>query len=195
MLERILYFLPSFLILGAITGIGLWFSALRRKLIKRLILLPGEDEQKKEILDNIIFAPALVELIFRGPLILTFSSVTGLAWSGIIMLALLSALLQYLLFSKASLERVKAELAELKEGWKKALICLADAAIFALGIVTGYLGILYQSIYVSVVIHSTWNLVFKLVLPAILYVVTIFLTYYLPDRVIDRAIARRSPKI
>ncbi len=186
MLEKLTYLLPAYLIYGAVSILGIWISRIRRKLIARSIILPGEFKVFDHLLTSLIFAPMGEELLFRGPLIIAFSSVTDNAWVGIVISALLFSIGHYLPFPVVS--NIEGTLympnSNLMEDFKGVIRILNSAFVFLLGIISGYFCIRYQSLHIGIAIHSLWNLAFEQVFPAIFYAIAIILAYYLTDRAV-----------
>lgn len=151
-----------------------------------------ENEWKVECLLGIptinIFAPILEELIFRTPLIILFSNINSSAWIGIFVSALAFASIHYfgnqiklfeVLAAKESgqiktdnslegiTETEKIQAQQMKIRRLSHVVCT-----FPLGILTGYYGIKYQSIWLSVGIHSAWNLLMPIFLLLLMILVS-----------------------
>jgi len=128
-----------------------------------------------------IWTPAVEELIFRAPLIIAFSTMSSFAWYGVLTSSCLFALVHWfgkkiwmpeILLARENgdykSDDLKAETERLrKEEGKEILVkrVLHVILTLPLGILAGYYGIKYQSVWVSVGIHSLWNLIIPMVLP------------------------------
>lgn len=137
-MERIYEFLPSIIMLICIAVVALFCSALVPRSRCYVSVIGDEEEQSQPelgIIHLVWAAPAVEELIFRAPLIIAWSAMSTNAWYGIFV--------STILFALAHLPMVK----------KRIMII----GVIPLGILTGYYGILYQSIWVSVGIHMLWN--------------------------------------
>ena len=187
-MERVMVFLPSVLVIATIGGITLLY-------IKWVIKRYGDNFKSVEWhqrnvwkvawtvgtpLTN-VYAPTLEELIFRAPIIIAFSSLSPFAWYGILASSVLFAFVHW--FGKKILmleiffaqekgesksDNVESEIERLhQESDKDILIKRIFHVVmtFLLGILTGYYGIKYQSVWLSVGIHSAWNLIMPAVLP------------------------------
>jgi membrane protease YdiL (CAAX protease family) len=189
--ERIYAFLPSILIIAAIAGATLLY-------LKWVIKSFGDNfksvewhkkNQWKVIwtvgtpLTN-VWAPAVEELIFRAPLIIAFSAMSSVAWYGVFASSGLFALSHW--FGKKiwmpeilsarengnhKTDDVVAEMNRLHaEEGKMIMVRKVLHIVFTLplGILAGYYGIKYQSVWVAFGIHSVWNLVMPAVLPILM---------------------------
>lgn len=190
-MERIYAFLPSVLIIAAIAGATLLYL---KWVIKRF----GDNFKSVEWLKKNqwkvvwtvgtpltnVWAPAVEELIFRAPLIIAFSAMSSVAWYGVFASSGLFALshwfgkkiwMQDILSAKengnhksddvvAEVDRIHTE-----EG-KMILVRKILHIVFTLplGILAGYYGIKYQSVWVAFGIHSVWNLIMPAVLPILM---------------------------
>jgi membrane protease YdiL (CAAX protease family) len=132
-----------------------------------------------------IFSPALEEIVFRAPLLFLFSVISGYAWLGIIISSILFALAHY---SEKTTEVFLRGIEFAEEVWTKepnnnAHINGSDRerrkklfrrgraiGSFGFGILVGYLGIKYQSLYLCAVIHAAWNLLTPFVLPLLVVI-------------------------
>lgn len=128
-----------------------------------------------------VWAPAVEELVFRAPLIIAFSSVSPTAWYGIFASSGLFALAHWfgkkiwmteILSTRGNSEHksddLMSEIDRLhRENGKAIMIRKVFHVFFAfpLGILAGYYGIKYQSIWVSFGIHSAWNLIMPALVP------------------------------
>lgn len=187
-MEKIYAFLPSVLIIACIAGAMLLYL---KWIIKRF----GDNfksvewhkkNQWKVIwivgtpLTN-VWAPAVEELIFRAPLIIAFSATSSVAWYGVFASSGLFALMHWfgkkiwmpdILFARENddhkTDDVMAEMDRLyTEEGKMIIVRKVLNVIFSLllGILAGYYGIKYQSIWVAFGIHSAWNFIMPAVLP------------------------------
>ena len=136
-----------------------------------------------------VWAPAVEELIFRAPLIIVFGAMSSAAWYGIFVSSGLFALSHW--FGKKiwmpeiisarengnyESDDVTTEVNRLSaEGGKMIMARKALHVVFTLplGILAGYYGIKYQSVWVAFGIHSAWNLVMPVVFPILLSILTL----------------------
>ncbi|MEK7452739.1 MAG: CPBP family intramembrane glutamic endopeptidase [Patescibacteria group bacterium] len=191
-MERIYAFLPSVLVIACIAGATLLYM---KWVIKRF----GDNFKSVEWhkknqwkvvwtvstpLTN-VWAPAVEELIFRAPLIIAFSAMSSVAWYGVFASSGLFALTHW--FGKKiwipeilsarengdhKSDDVMAEVDRLhQEAGKRILVQKVFHVVFTLplGILAGYYGIKYQSVWVAFGIHSVWNLVMPAVLPILMF--------------------------
>lgn len=190
--ERIYAFLPSILILAVIAGAT---SLYLKWITKRF----GDNLKSVEWLTNNqwkafwaigmpganVGGPAVEELIFRAPLIIAFSAMSSVAWYGVFASSTVFALLHWpgkkilmpdILSTKengdhksddieAEIHRLHTENGEMILRRKMFHVIFA----FPVGILTGYYGIKYQSVWVAFGIHSAWNFVMPIVLPILVY--------------------------
>ena len=187
-MERIYTFLPSVLVIACIAGTTLLYM---KWVIKRF----GDNFKSTEWhkknqwrviwtvgtpLTN-VWAPAVEELIFRAPLIIAFGAMSSVAWYGVFVSSGLFALSHW--FGKKiwmpeilsarengdhKSDDVVAEVDRLHQKAGRRILVqkvLHVVLTFPLGILAGYYGIKYQSIWVSFGIHSAWNLIMPFVLP------------------------------
>lgn len=138
-----------------------------------------------------VHAPALEELIFRVPIIIAFSVVLSIAWYGIFISGGLFALAHWsgnkTLFLEVLSHREKGKLksdnmeAEMNRLYanKKYMLILGKVfnivVTFFLGILAGYYGIKYQSVWVAFGIHSVWNIVMPILI-ALLMVFVVWIS-------------------
>jgi membrane protease YdiL (CAAX protease family) len=131
-----------------------------------------------------IFGPVLEELIFRAPLVVLFSSLTDLVWIWIIISSILSALLHWKgkkvtlteIFEADMRGETESDDVTLEEkrlfrqkGKKIILEKIFQVIVtFLLGVLSGYFGIKYQSIWLCVGIHAAWNIFMPLVISVII---------------------------
>ena len=183
--ERIYTFLPSVLVLICIAGATvlylIWITNRfggNLKSVNRWIVIWTVDVP----LINVV-VPAAEELVFRAPLIIAFSAVSSVAWYGIFASSALFALLhwdvnkiwpEFLPSRKndARKDDVVTEVNRLHQEKDKMIImrkvCKVVCAL-TLGILAGYYGIKYQSIWMAFGIHSVWNLIVTIFLVSISY--------------------------
>ena len=126
-----------------------------------------------------VAGPAFEELIFRAPLVCVFSAVTLHAWYGILVSSAIFALIHWpghkiymsdILSARKNgthkSDNAVAELVRLYREKKKTVIArklFQVVFVLPLGILAGYYGIKYHSIWVCFGIHATWNLVMPIV--------------------------------
>lgn len=151
---------------------------------------------------TIICTPMLEEFFFRLPLIVLFNDVSGGAWLGIFVSAILFGAIHYLnpksfYVSQQILDAGKNKGIDAKCGdvakeviaKEKKTIMVAQIAqviaTFFFGLLSGYFGIKYQSLYVSVGLHAAWNLF----MPFILVIVALILL--LPAELITNYFVKR----
>lgn len=187
-MERIYAFLPSILVIACIAVATLLYM---KWVIKRF----GDNfksvnwhkkNQWKVIwtistpLTN-VWAPAVEELIFRAPLIIAFAAMSSFAWYGVFASSGLFALSHW--FGKKILmpeilsarendnhktDDLVAEVNRLRAEKGKMIMVRKVLHVFfslILGILAGYYGIKYQSVWVAFGIHSGWNLIMPALLP------------------------------
>ncbi|MBI2670313.1 MAG: CPBP family intramembrane metalloprotease [Candidatus Yanofskybacteria bacterium] len=181
MTERITGFLPSILILTCIAGLtSLYLKLVTKHLLKNLKKIEWyeKNQLKFECLLGIpaiyIFVPIQEELIFRAPLILIFSGINGNAWTGILVSAFAFATSHYfgnqikLFDGQVKTDDIKTGIAEIEKMEAQQIKIrrlLHVVCTFPLGVLAGYYGIKYQSIWISVGIHSVWNLLMPILMP------------------------------
>lgn len=187
MVERISYFLPSILIILAIAlATFVYFKLINKRLDlkSRNLEWYRQNRWKVSFLVGIpainVLAPTAEELIFRAPIIVIFSSLTCGAWVGIIVSAVIFAITHWwgnkFSFkeineaakgeSQAQADDLTTAIKHLEESKAKELKIrrlLHVGVTFILGILFGYFGIKYQSIWLCVGIHAAWNLVMPIV--------------------------------
>lgn len=190
-MERIYAFLPSVLIIACIAGATLLYM---KWVIKRFgdnfkSVEWNKKNQWKVVwtvgtpLTN-VWAPAVEELIFRAPLIIAFGAMSSVAWYGVFASSGLFALSHWfgkkiwmpdILSAKENgnhkSDDVVAEVNRLHtEEGKMIMVRKVLHVVFTLplGILAGYYGIKYQSVWVAFGIHSVWNLIMPAVLPLLM---------------------------
>lgn len=187
-MERIYAFLPSVLVIACIAGATLLYM---KWAIKRFgdnfKSVEWHKKNKWKVILSVgtpltnVWAPAVEELIFRAPLIIAFSAMSSVAWYGVFASSVLFALTHW--FGKKiwmpeilsarengdhKSDDVVAEIDRLhQEAGRRILVqkVLHVVLTLPLGILAGYYGIKYQSVWVSFGIHSVWNLIMPAVLP------------------------------
>jgi membrane protease YdiL (CAAX protease family) len=193
-MERVLVFLPSVLV---IAGIAAAIFIYLKWIIKRF----GDDfksvewhkqNQWKVIwsvgtpLTN-VWAPTIEELVFRAPIIIAFSAMSSFAWYGVLTSSILFSLAHWfgkkiwmpeILSERENGDHKSDDVVEEvdrlhQEAGNRILMTRIAHVVLTLplGILAGYYGIKYQSIWVSVGIHSVWNLVMPTVVPLLILVV------------------------
>lgn len=192
-MERVLMFLPSVVVIACIAGVTLIY-------IKLVIRRFGDDfksvewheQNRRKVtwlvgtpLEYVLY-PTFEELIFRAPLIIAFSTMSSFAWYGILTSSVLFSLMHWfgkkIMLPEILSERksgnhksddIKEEGERLhQEAGKRILVTKIAHVVLTLplGILAGYYGIKCQSIWVSVGIHSVWNLVMPAVVTLLVMV-------------------------
>ena len=119
----------------------------------------------------LFFSPSWEELVYRAPLIVFFGTISGFAWLGIIVSAIAFSIIHYrspLNKGMAQAER-KVDGRPSNEGKLIKKIGIDRTIIsFVLGILLGYLGIRYQSLWLCAGIHAGWNYAAPYVLPVLI---------------------------
>ncbi len=192
-MERVFLFLPSMLVIALI---GLLARFYARSQLKKF----GNNVNNLEWMRKnkfafemkfgspllYICAPTIEELLFRAPLIILFSSVTSHAVLGITASAVLFGLM-HIFNKKVKLPQILSEsnecsqekltvselVAKIEKRDKKRIFYLNIIAVCAttiLGLLAGYFGVYYQSIWVAVGIHAAWNMF----VPPLLIIVCFF---------------------
>jgi len=126
-------------------------------------------------------SPFVEELFFRAPLIIAFSAMSSFAWYGVLASSCLFSLSHWFgkkismpeILSKREnsnhkSDDIETEIERLHQDKGKEIVVRRMLHMFfslILGILAGYYGIKYQSIWVSVGIHSAWNLIMAEILP------------------------------
>lgn len=132
-----------------------------------------------------VLSPAVDELIFRVPLIIAFGAISSVAWYGVFASSGLFALSHWfgkkirmseIIYAKENgnhkSDDVVAEINRLHT--KEGKIIMARRVLHVvlalpLGILTGYYGIKYQSVWVAFGIHFVWNFVIPVVVPILIF--------------------------
>jgi membrane protease YdiL (CAAX protease family) len=129
----------------------------------------------------LVEAPFLEELTFRAPLIVLFGSLSKQAWLGIVLSAAAFAALHFpnsrLVLSEITGTKedpingnTEERIREVEAKKRSELLLRKIAGViaaFVLGVSAGFLGIKYQSLWVSVGFHVLWNLMIPIVLPIV----------------------------
>lgn len=202
-MERILLFLPSILIISGIAFVTfLYLKLMIRRFGDKLKSVDWIEKNKLKIglllssPNAYIFAPAWEELVFRAPLIIIFSELSQSAWHGILISSILFSLLHWfgnkitffeILIARENNENKSDNLEDenerLGQKMKKELKLRKALHVFftfPVGIMLGYLGIKYQSVWMCVGIHSLWNLIMPLVMLLIIIsiaIISVILSY------------------
>lgn len=155
---------------------------------------------------TLILAPTFEEFFFRLPLIVIFGDVSGNAWLGILVSAVLFGAIHYLNPSTfyvgsqildagkdrgqgAKFNDVAKEIVT-KE--KKTILWAKLSQVvttFFLGLISGYYGIKYQSLFVSVGLHAAWNLFMPFILMIIAIIVALLVA--VPTNLVTTYLIRR----
>ena len=190
--ERIDIFLPSVLIISCIALITFLYIRIVRKCLG--VNLKSVEWNKENLWKSALMigtpilnlgAPAVEELIFRAPLIIIFDSISSTAWYGILISSLLFGLAHFFgkkvsmsdLFSarennENESDDVQAETDRIHKKLGKIILARRIFHVFVTflaGIVFGYYGIVYQSIWVSFGLHSLWNLIMPFIMPVLIF--------------------------
>lgn len=207
-MERIFMFLPSILVIAGIAGISFFY-------VKWIIKRYGDDynsvewhqQNKWKVTWTVgtpimnVWAPTIEELIFRAPLIIAFSTLSSFAWYGILASSVLFSLTHW--FGKKigmpeilsaqeenenESDNLESEVERLHQKNSKDILIrrvLNVILTLPLGILAGYYGIKYQSVWLSIGIHSAWNLImpFVVTLLIILVMLSCFVISLLWDKV------------
>ncbi len=190
-MERIYVFLPSIVIIACIAGATRLYLKLKIKSFgDNFKSVKWHEKNKWKVIWTVgtpstnIWAPAVEELIFRAPLIIAFSAMSSFAWYGVLTSSGLFALLHWfgkkiwmtdILSARKNNEHktdgVMAEMNRLHQDQGKAIMIrkvLHVVLALPVGILAGYYGIKYQSIWVSFGIHFVWNIIMPMVFPLLL---------------------------
>lgn len=187
-MERIYTFLPSVLIIACIAGVvPLYLRLIAKRFGDNLKSVEWLKKNRRMLIWVIgvpfayVGAPAMEELKFRAPLVIAFSEMSTSAWYWVFVSSGLFALLHWfgkkismpdILSARENGEHgsddLAAEMDRLhRENEKVIMMRRVLHVVFTLplGILAGYYGIKYQSIWVSFGIHAAWNLVMPFVIP------------------------------
>jgi len=206
-MERLRVFLPSIIIIASI-GIAVllyvkWFEKRNAEFLKSADWL---SKNKYAVMlkyawpSVLISAPTLEEVIFRAPIIVAFGALTSNAWIGVIVSSTIFAIPHWRGSKVTAIEFFEANeknqfqtddvlttINQLQKtnGVKIRIRKIANVVLaFLTGMLSGYYGIKYQSLWVSVGIHFAWNLFIAALLPLavilLVYVIILpVLTVYL----------------
>jgi len=187
-MERIFTFLPSILVIACIAGVTLLYL---KWIVKRFgdnfKSVEWQEKNKWKVFWMVgvplrgLWAPFAEKLIFRAPIIIAFSAMSSFAWYGVLASSCLFSLLHWsgkkiwipeILSEKENnthnSDDVEAEVERLYQKKRKEIVVRRIIHMFfslILGILVGYYGIKYQSIWMSVGIHSAWNFIMVEILP------------------------------
>lgn len=206
MLERIKEFLPQLLpILGIAAATFIYLRIMRRRYRERMksIKWIAENKWKLEFLlrspSGFVWVPIVEELIFRAPIIICFGFLSFSAWAAIVGSALAFGLTHY--------SGKKLTLTEVLEIVKNGKCLTIDQVVkdkktmlnwrrwsqiilaASMSIISGWLGIKHQSIWLSVGIHAAFNIFCCPILTIMLLLVAL-----LGPSVFALLGLRRSPK-
>lgn len=166
MLARLWDFLPSFLVVFALVYASKrYILFIFRKTKGHLFghnvidvafsgcdgLYSNSEFYKLRIHIVLVFFPSLEELIFRFPIIFFFKELNVYSLIFIVLSAILFSLLHY---------------NQCARRWSRFILVVAT---FIVGVLAGYLGVKYQSLYVAVLVHFVWNFSAGFLLVEILY--------------------------
>ena len=206
MIGRIIHFLPSICVLLSIFALTCLYLKIIGRLKKDLQNIEWVRRNKLKAVALVgfpiiyLWAPLLEELIFRAPIVVLFGSISNYAWIGISISSALFAAIHCIgigedIYFIAGLEEIedidsalrvedleKKPLAISRNEIKKRRL-IKVASTFILGMLAGYFGVKYQSLYVCVGIHIIWNLVMPIILQVLLVLIYLF---------IERLIRKRS---
>lgn len=194
MTERFFQFLPSITVLMSIALVTfVYLRLVSKKFKERMKSIEWCKENHWKIIWLIgvplqhIWAPVAEELVFRAPLIVLFSSISGNAWRGIWISSILFSLVHYFgkkiaLFEVLSAKEkgdtktdsLEAEISDIQKKESKRVRIrkfLHPVAVFPLGVLSGYYGVKYQSIWTSVGIHFVWNLIMPIIIVLLILIV------------------------
>lgn len=222
-MERIGQFLPSLVLLGSITAaLQIYQMVMRRRWKKELDSIAWWKASRKEAFWRLsgpeiyFLMPLREELVFRAPLIIAFGFLSSYAWIAVLLIGTVFAV-THSLGKKLTISEVLREHKERQietdslketvsflEGVMKKEIrirrLLQPLFIFPLGILTGYYGIQYQSLWLVVGIHVLWNLLFPILFP-ILFPAAMFMVGALIDLCVlpwkllrERLTTKKSPE-
>lgn len=206
MIERFHLFLPSILALVCIATVTTFYL---RFAIKQFgdNLKSVEWNQKNEIKVSLlvgtplicILAPAVEELIFRAPLVVVFRHLDATAWCMIVVSSLIFGLIHWfgnhlwmpdILIARKNgrhqSDNVAAETTRLLAEMKGEIRIRKYAQVVGatgFGVLVGYIGVEYQSIWACFGIHSLWNFL----VPAITFLIQllIIVIWLLPGALIS----------
>lgn len=191
-MNRICTFIPSVLVIACIAGATfLYVKWVIKRFGDNFKSVEWHKKNQWKVIWTVgmpltnVWAPAIEELIFRAPLIIAFGAMSSVAWYGVFASSTLFALMHW--FGKKiwlleilsarknddhKSDDVVAEIERLhrEAGKKRILVKKVLHVVFTLplGILAGYYGIKYQSIWVAFGIHLVWNLVMPVMFPILM---------------------------
>ena len=205
MIEKLVSFLPPIIVLLSIAVILIclyrfipsrFLDKEKLKKEKNVISWFKENKLKAVLISTLsisLYAPALEELVFRAPLIIIFDTVSGYAWIGILVSSVIfAAIHRFGKIGEIAFETMKesfitnGELEEEEEiddfelkrkNFIKRVNRNRLLSSFLIGILTGYLGVKYQSLYLCFGIHVAWNLLFPPLLTILFLIVMVAWTF------------------
>lgn len=216
LIARVSLFLPSIAIIASIASItGIYARNALLAYGENLTSVEWVIENQKKInlkfsLPMInIWAPTAEEVVFRAPIIIGFSALTYYAWYGIIISSALFAALHWrghkLHFGeittfdsagKPKTDDVQKRFDAVGHEKRKEVLVRKVFHVFVsfwAGILFGYLGIQYQSLWAAVMAHAAWNL-FAPILGVIIGVIgglCIVAFFFIKDRIEEWKINRK----
>ncbi|MCX6815325.1 MAG: CPBP family intramembrane metalloprotease [Candidatus Aenigmarchaeota archaeon] len=139
-----------------------------------------------------IWAPFVEEMVYRAPLILVFQSTTIYSWIAILVSSAIFGIAHWSsptatmfdVFSEKEEGALETDdsIKELKKVEEKKGNVILRRVInvisgFTLGILCGYYGIKYQSIWVAVGIHVAWNLLAPVIIGMVLLIIRLIILF------------------
>lgn len=212
-MERIYAFLPSVLIIACIAGTAfLYLKWVVKRFGDNLKSVEWHRKNQGKVAWTVgtpmicVFGPAVEELIFRAPLIIAFGSMSSsAAWYGVFASSGLFALSHWfgkkiwmpeILSAKENGDHesddVEEEINRLHQENEKGIMVrrvLHVVLTLPLGVLAGYYGIRYQSVWVAFGIHMAWNLVMPFVVP--LFFLFSMLAFFSISSLWNRVMRRR----
>jgi len=191
--ERLLMFAPSIGIIAfiaAVVIVYLRYAAKRWFPKEKIGSVEWINENKEMVAWRIsapmvcIYAPTFEELMYRGPLLLLFASLTSSAWVGIGVSAFLFGIMHWFgpktdiseMKNFTKTDDISAAIKEAQERQPKLTLIKRSISVLAacvLGAVAGYYTIVYQSLWAGVAVHFVWNLVVPIMLPLMILSITL----------------------
>lgn len=173
-MERIYTFLPSVLVIVFLVGV--------KFILARMVNAKIDEWKEKNKLwialivstSSLLVSYAVTELIFRAPLIIAFDTMSSAAWCGVIVSSIIFALVRYCSWIKLmhwpTVFPQQKDLAETAEPKKTTTLqkIVDTASVVIIGILSGYFGIKFQSIWMSIFVVMVLSLVVPIVLIAAL---------------------------
>ena|SRR3989344_3700349 len=196
MIDRIMQFLPSILVIASIAiSTFIYLKVVIKKIGPAWKSVEWHSKNKWKVIWLVgapavnVWAPTAEELIFRAPIIIAFGTMSSSAWIGILISSAVFGAIHWFgkkinileILSEKEAGNIKTdnldtELSELEATQSKRVRIQRIAHVFTtmpLGVLSGYYGIKYQSIWVSVSIHAIWNLVMPIILPLFVLIVVL----------------------